>query len=117
MLLLSRFWLPTTARSQPLLNFCAFCQCESILHIDAKITDRALDLRVSKEDLDSAEISRRLVDDRCLCSPQRMGAVILAGQADPYDPFVNQTCILSSAYMRCMIRSAWKCIILQRAPA
>lgn len=46
-----------------------------------------------------------------------MGTVIFAGQANSRDPFVNQTCILSGAYVSRMVCTARKGIIFQRAAA
>lgn len=67
-------------------NFCALCQSQGVLHINPEVPDRALDLRMAKQNLDCAEVSGRLVDNRRLRPPQRMRAIILARQADPRYP-------------------------------
>jgi len=59
----------------------------------------------------------RLVDDRCLRSPQRVGSIILARQANSRDPFINQASILSGAYVLCVIGAAWKGKLIQRTAA
>ena len=47
-----------------------FGQGQSILNIHAEISDRALDLGMAKQDLDSSKIAGLLVDQRGLGSPQ-----------------------------------------------
>jgi hypothetical protein len=39
-----------------------FCYCQSIIHFDAQISDRAFDLGVAKQKLDSSEIAGAPVD-------------------------------------------------------
>jgi hypothetical protein len=58
---------------------------------------------VPKQNLDSAEISSRLVDNRRLGSAQRVGAIIFAGKSDSRDPFVNKASVLPGAYVGCVI--------------
>ena len=48
-----------------MLHLCAFSQRECILDIDAEVADRALNLRMAKQDLHGAKVSRVLVDDGC----------------------------------------------------
>ena len=106
-------WLPAWARSQPTSNFCSFCQRQGILHIDAEVPDRALDLRMAEQDLDRAEITGRFVDDRRLRSPQRVRAIIFAWQADARHPLIREASVLAGAHMSRMIGAAWEGIILQ----
>ena len=77
-----RIWLLTDARSQPASKFGSFCQSQGVFHIDPQISDRAFNLGMSKQDLDRAEVSGRLIDDGRLRPPQRVRAIILARQAD-----------------------------------
>jgi len=77
-----RIWLLADARSQPVSKFGSFCQSQGVFHIDPQISDRAFNLRMSKQDLDRAEVSGRLIDDGRLRPPQRVRAIILARQAD-----------------------------------
>ena len=53
-----------------MLHLRALSQSERILDIDAKIADRALNLRVAKQDLHGTQLSRLLVDDRRLRSAE-----------------------------------------------
>ena len=62
------------------------------------LANRALDFPMAEEDLHRSQIARRLVDDRRLRSPQRVGAVILASQPDANDPLINQSRILGACY-------------------
>jgi hypothetical protein len=39
-----------------------FCYCQSIVHFDSEISDRAFDLGVPKQKLDGSEIARAPVD-------------------------------------------------------
>ena len=90
---------------------------QRVLHIDAKVAHRVLDLGVTKQDLDGADVSRRLVDHRRLRAPKRVSAILLRTEADRADPFVNQTRVLPCAHVACVINPARECIILDRASA
>ena len=68
-----------------MLHLRSFRESECILHVDAKIADRALDLRVAEQDLHGTEITRPLVDDGRLRPAERVGPVILRAQPDPDD--------------------------------
>jgi hypothetical protein len=47
-----------------MLHLRALGQREGILDINAKVADRALNLRMAKQNLHGAQVSRLLVDDR-----------------------------------------------------
>jgi hypothetical protein len=47
-----------------------FRYCQSIVYLNAKISDRALDLGVAKQKLDSPKIARAPVDQGSLGSSQ-----------------------------------------------
>ena len=108
-------WLPACARSQPTSDFCFFCQRQGILHIDAEVPDRALDLRMAKQDLDRAEITGRFVDDRRLRPPEGVRATIFAWQADARHPLIHQAGILAGAHVGGTIGAAREGIIFQGA--
>src|SRR5271154_5974785 len=72
---------------------------------------------MAKQDLHRSQIARRLVDDRRLRAPQRVGAVILASQPDANDPLINQSSILTCAQMLGMISWAREHIVVGGAPA
>ena len=50
------------------LNLGALSERKRVLDVDAKIADRAFDLRVAQQDLDSPEVASLFVDQRCLGS-------------------------------------------------
>lgn len=108
-----RIWLLADARSQPASNFGSFCQSQGVFHIDPEISDGAFNLRMSKQDLDCAEVPGRLVDDRRLRTPQRVRAIILAWQADARYPLIHKASVLAGAHMSRMIGAAREGIILQ----
>ncbi len=45
------------------LDFCSFGQLQSILYIDAQVANGAINLCVTKENLNGAEIAGRLVNN------------------------------------------------------
>ena len=47
---------------------------KGVIHLDAKVANRALDLAVPKKQLHSSQIARAAVDQRRLGSAKRMGA-------------------------------------------
>jgi len=47
-----------------------FCYCDGIINLDAEVSYGALDLRVTEEQLDSAQISGAPVNQRRLGSTQ-----------------------------------------------
>ena len=49
-----------------------FRYCQSIVHFDAEISDRAFDLGVAKQKLDSPQIASATVDQGCLGASERM---------------------------------------------
>lgn len=79
--------------------FRAFGEGERILDIDAKTANGALDLGVAEQNLDRAEVSSLLIDDRRLGSEKRMGAVIRLAQSDRRHTLVDQSSKLPGAHM------------------
>ena len=47
----------------------AFGQFQSVLHVNAQVAHRAVDLGMAEKDLNGAEVASRLVDDRCFRAP------------------------------------------------
>jgi hypothetical protein len=47
----------------------AFGQFQSVLNVNAQVAHRAVDLGMAKKDLNSAEVTSRLVDDRRFRAP------------------------------------------------
>ena len=70
-------------------------QSQSIIDLDPKITDRALDLRVSEKQLDRSQIAGLAVDLRRLGAAHRMGAVGAAVHLGPLDPAVHDARVLA----------------------
>lgn len=98
-------------------NLHALREHQNILDINAEIANRCLDLGVPKQDLDSTQIARLLVDEGCLRPAQRMRAVVLRAQADGNDPFIDQPCILPSTEMHGWIAATGKNEIVKRPNA
>jgi hypothetical protein len=46
-----------------------------------------------------------------------MRAILLPAKTDPYDPLINEACILAGAEMIRMINPAWENVVAQRAAA
>lgn len=68
---------------------------ERVVHFYPEISNRTLDLRMSEQQLDSAEISGLAVDQRRFCPAERMRAVVGWIKPDHCDPFGNQARILT----------------------
>jgi len=43
-------------------NFRPFGQCQGVIHVDAQVANRVLNVGMTQQDLDGAKITRRLVD-------------------------------------------------------
>ncbi len=62
-------------------------QC--VFHIDTSVSDCILDLRVTEQYLDGADVAGCLVDHRRLRATERVSAALLFAQADRGHPLVN----------------------------
>ena len=82
-----------------MLNLRAVSERERILDVDAQVPNSALDFRVGQQDLHGAQVTRLLVDDRSLGSPQRMRPVVIRPQSNPGHPLISKSSILSGADM------------------
>lgn len=94
------------------LDFGPFCKNQGVIDVDAKVPDGVLDLAVPQQNLDSAQITRGLIDHRCLGPPKRVRAVFPTIQPNGRDPLVNQPRILSRAEVAKIIHAAWKHVIV-----
>lgn len=79
------------------LYFGSLCERKCVVNIDAKVPNRALDLCVTQQNLNCPEVAGGFVNDRRLCTPQRMRAVIFSAQTNADHPFIDQSGILASA--------------------
>jgi cytochrome c len=73
-----------------------------------------LDLGVTQQYLDGADVSRRPVDHRRLRTTKRVGAVLLWTQTDGRNPFIDQAGILPCTHVACVIDPARECIVFDR---
>ena len=94
------------------LNLGAFRKLQGVFDVDTEISNGALDLRMTKQDLDGSQIARCLVNDRGFGAPERMRSVFLRLKADASDPFVDQPSILPRAHMAGIIVTAWKDVVV-----
>ena len=97
------------------LDLCALREMKGVLNVHAEVPDRALDLAVTKQDLNSPQVARCLVNDGRLGPPQRMRSIVLAPKADSGDPLIHQPGILPGADMRRVVGAAGERIVVQRA--
>ena len=95
----------------------AFGQFQSVLHVNAQVADRAVNLGMAEKDLDRAEIASRLVDDRCFRAPKRVSPVILSGKPDSDHPLVHKAGILPGAHVSHVVVSAREDEVVQRPAA
>jgi hypothetical protein len=68
---------------------------DGIIHLDAKISDRAFDPGVTEQELDGTQVPGTSVDQRRLRPPQRMGTEQLRIEPDAGDPPGDKPCILA----------------------
>src|SRR5205814_10298882 len=78
------------------INLFRYCQC--IVHFNAQISDRAFNLRMSKQKLHGPEISRPAIDQGSFRASQRMRPEQPRVQPDASDPFRNEARILPGAH-------------------
>jgi hypothetical protein len=73
-------WKRTTAGLP--LNFCLLGYFERVIDLDSKITHRAFKLGMPEQQLNGPQVLRAPVDQRCFCSPHRVGTVRGSIQTD-----------------------------------
>lgn len=66
----------------PVLNFHVLRNCERVLKIDTKVSDRTVHLGVTEQKLNCTEIAGFLIDLRDLGAPHRMCAVCARPQTN-----------------------------------
>src|ERR1700722_1409386 len=59
---------------------------ERVIHLDAEISDRALDLGVTEQELDGSQVAGAPIDQGSLRPAQRVGAEQLGVEPDAGDP-------------------------------
>jgi hypothetical protein len=65
------------------------------IHLDAEISDRALDLRVTEQELNGPQVAGASVDQRRFGPRERVCAEQLGVQSDAGDPSGDKPCILA----------------------
>lgn len=100
-----RIWVCSDLRS--------FSQLQSVFYVDAQIAHGAIDLGVTEENLNGAQITGRLVNNGGLRSPKRVRSVILRWQADADHPFSHKTGILARAHVGHVIVAAREDVVVQ----
>jgi len=71
-----------------------FSYREGIIDLNAEVSDGAFDFGVAKQELHGPQVAGSTIDERCLCSPQRMGAKEIRIEPDGGDPFRKEPCLL-----------------------
>lgn len=67
---------------------------DGIIHLDAEVAHRALDLRMSEQKLDGSEVPGSPVDHDCLRAAQRVRAKLGRVEPDAGHPFLNKPRVL-----------------------
>jgi hypothetical protein len=86
-----------------------------VFNVDTQVSDRVLDLRVTKQNLHSAQVSSRLVNHRGLGPAQRVRSILGAAKADGGDPLVDQAGVLPRAHVVRSINAAREHVFVYRA--
>ena len=81
---------------------------QRIVEFDPKVSDRAIDLGVSKQELDGPKMASLPIDQRSFCPPKRLRSVPTRIQSDDRHPVANETCILPGRKVRRNVEPAWK---------
>ena len=81
---------------------------EGIVDLDAEIPDGAFDFGVPQQELDSPQISRASINQRCLCSSQGMGAKDVWVQSDARSPFGDKPSVLPCRHSTFLTATAGK---------
>src|ERR1700693_3693353 len=71
-----------------------FCYGQGIIDLDAEVSDGAFDLGVSEQKLHGSQVAGALVDQRCLCSSEGVGAKEMWLQPDAGNPLGDKACVL-----------------------
>lgn len=103
---------PHDAQGRSPSDFSPLCQFQCILNIDAEIPDCVLNLGMAKQDLDRSKVTSCLIDHGSLRSPKGMRPVVLPTQPNSSDPLIDQSGVLPSAEMICVVYSTGKGIVI-----
>jgi hypothetical protein len=76
-----------------------FRYCQGVIDLNAKISDRAFDLCMPEQELDSPEIARPPIDQSGFCASQRMSAKQPRVQPDASDPLRHEPRILARCHV------------------
>ena len=99
------------------LDFRSLGEFEGIFDLDVEIPDCVLDFGVAQQDLNSAEVTFCLVNDRRFGTPQRMRSLFLRSKSDRHNPFAHEAGILPRAHVTLWVDPARERIIVDRAAA
>ena len=72
---------------------------QGVVNFNAEIPNRALDLRVAEQQLDSPQVACLSIDERCLCSAQRMRPEERRIESYHRQPLAEQPRVLASRQM------------------
>src|SRR5204862_2449833 len=115
-----RFWpvsdrAPAADRRSP-LHFRLFGHFECVIDLDAEVSNGALELRMTEQELHCTQILRAAIDQRGFRASQCMGSIRGGVEADlPYPP-ADDPRVLPCRQMRKGMQAARKQVVL-RAPA
>ena len=75
-----------------------FRYCQGIIDLDAEISDRAFDLGMPQQELDSPQVACPPIDQGSFCAAQGMRPKQPRVQSDASDPFRHEPRILARCY-------------------
>jgi uncharacterized protein (DUF1778 family) len=109
--------LPCPKEEPKASDFRPLGKCNRVVNVHAKVAHSVFDVRMTKQDLDGAQVAGRLVDQRRLRPSHRVRAVLSNVQSDRADPLVNQSGILAGAQVAHVVHAAREDEIVERAAA
>ena len=98
-------------------NFGPLGQRQRVIDIDTEIADCIFDVGMAEQYLHGSKVSSRLVDERSLGAPQRMGTIFMVVEADCRHPLMEQSSVLARAQVAEIIYATGKDEIARRATA
>ena len=75
-----------------------FRYCKGVIDLDAEIPNRAFDLGMPQQELDSPEIARPPIDERRFCPSQRVCPEESRVQSNAADPLGDEAGILAGCH-------------------
>ena len=94
-------------------NFGLFGDLERVIHLNAKVSDRLLELQVPKEQLDRAQILGPPVDQGRLRAPYRVRPVVGAIQPQFVDPIPEDSGVVTGPEMGRVVEPAGQQVALR----